>query len=165
MNKLKGIKPYNDNKLVYNDITNEYELAFEFCKEEYPNNFVDDATLKARIKKNSRVVYRFINNRVNQYNKPTVFKILGRTEEGRNFIFDLLRTQFESDVETGYNDLSGVPAINTSNGQIIPREEILRNIVSIATEQVWDDSSTYFGINIGYQGRFPSYYYLYVRGL
>lgn len=165
MKKLHGITPYNDNKLVWNENTEQYELAFEFCKEEYPNNFKDDDTLKSRIKKNSRIVYRFITSRVNQYNRDIVNAVLRKTEEGRKFIFELLSTQFESDVDSGYNDLSMSPAINLANGQIIPREEISRNTVSVATEQAWDNSQAYFGINLGYQAQFPYYYFLYLRNL
>lgn len=165
MNKLTPIKPYNDDKLVWNDKNNEYELSFEYCKEEFEDNFADDEILKKRIKKNSQVVYRFIKNRVNQYNRPVVNAILSKTEEGRNFIFELLRTQFESDVDTGYNDLTNVSAINIANGQVLPREEILRNSVSVATESEWDNSSSYFGFNIGYQGQFPYNYFIFARSL
>lgn len=164
MNKLTRITPYTDDKLVWNAITNQYELAFEFTKEEYPQNFVDDDTLKARIKKNSRVIYNFIKSRVNQYNRPFVDVLLSRTEQGRSFLFEMLRTQFESDVDSGYNDLGNTPAINVANGQVLPREELLRNMVSVATEQVWDNNQSYFGINIGYQSIFPPYYQIMIRG-
>lgn len=160
MINLKKINPYNDEKLTWNENAKQYELAFEFCKEEYPENFRDDDVLKARIKKNSRLVYRFIISRVNQRNRNIVDLLLSRTEQGREFIFKMLSTQFEADVETGYNDLADTPAINVANGQILPREEIKRNEVSVATEDEFDNNQTYFGINIGYQAQFPSYYFL-----
>lgn len=165
MKRLTSIKPYNDEKMIWNDTTKEYELSFEFCKKEYPQNFADDDILKQRIKKNSRAIYRFIYSRIKQFNRPVVEVLLSRSEEGRNFIFELLRTQFESDVDSGYNDLTNVSAINVANNQILPREEIYRNRVSVATEEVWDNSFTYFGFNIGYQGNFPNYFFLMARGL
>ena len=164
MKRLRPTIIHDDDKLVWNTTYGQYQLAFEFCKSEYEENFADDDILKKRIRKNSKVVYRYIDNMVNQYNRPVVIALLTKTEEGRKFIFDLLETQFESDVESGYNDLTNTSAINLANGQIIPREEIRRNTVSVATEQVWDNSQKYFGINIGYQGQFPPYYYLFLRG-
>lgn len=162
MKKLTPTTTHDDNKLIWNSDQGQYELAFEYCKAEFDQNFVDDDTLKKRIKKNSRVVYRFIDSRVNQYNRPLVVAILTRTTEGRKFILDLLTAQFESDVESGYNDITNTSAINVADGRILPREEIKRNEVSVATENVWDNSSAYFGVNLGYQGTFPAYYYLFL---
>lgn len=165
MKKLNAQAPYDDDKLVWNKETNQYELAFEFCKSEYDQNYIDDETLKKRIKKNSRVVYRFIANRVNSFNRILALTMINKSKEGRDFIFNLLRTQMESDVDSGYNDLTNNPAVNLANGQILPREELLRNAVSVATEQEWDNNQLYFGINLGYQAQFPSYYFLFVRNL
>lgn len=165
MRKLTAITPYDDDKLIWNETTNQYELAFQFCKDEFDDNFRDDEILKKRIKKNTRIIYRFITNRMNSYNRLLGLRIINRTEEGRNFIFEMLRTQFESDVDSGYNDLTNAPAVNLANGQVLPREEILRNEVSVATEQVWDSNQAYFGINLGYQAQFPPYYQLMLRNL
>ena len=166
MKQLKVLdKPYDDEKMKWNEEEGQYVLTFEYAKENYEPNFKDDNTLKRRLKKNSRVVYDFISSRINSYNKPLVIAILSRTEEGRKFIFKLLRTQFESDVDSGYNDLGISPAVNLANGQVIPREEILRNTVSVDTEKVWDNNQEYFGINIAYQGMFPPYYFYLFRNL
>lgn len=169
MIKLTPVAPYNDDKMIWNDTTKQYELKLSYCKEEFDIAFLnddsEDTLLQKRIKKNSRVIYRFVENRVNSYNRLLVLKLINRTEEGRKFIFNLLNTQFESDVDSGYNDLTNSTAVNLSNGQIIPREELYRNAVSVATEQEWDNNQTYFGINIGYQAQLPSYYFLLARGL
>ena len=165
MKQLTTIKPYSDEKLTWNETLKQYELAFKFCKAEYPSNFADDDTLKRRIKKNTRNVYRYVEYHVNSYNKKIVNAIISHTEEGRQFIFDLLSTQFESDVDSGYNDIGDTSAINVANGQIIDRNEIRRNLVSVATEEVFDNSQSYFGINIGYQAPFPSYYFILLRNL
>ena len=165
MYKLTPIKPYDDDKLVFDKMTNQYRLTVEFCKAEFEDSFQDDETLKKRIRKNSRVIYTFIKSRVNQRNLNVVFNILHRTEEGRNFIFELLSTQMESDVDSGYNDLTNNPAVNLANGNILPREELLRNMVSVATEQLFDTSASYFGFNLGYQAQFPGYIWLMARNL
>ena len=165
MYKLTPIKPYDDDKLVFDKMTNQYRLTVEFCNAEFEDSFQDDETLKKRIRKNSRVVYKFIKTRVNQRNLNVVFHILHRTEEGRKFIFDLLSTQMESDVDSGYNDLTDNPAVNLAKSDILPREELLRNMVSVATEVVFDTSASYFGINLGYQAQFPGYIMLMARNL
>lgn len=162
MKQLTTIKPYSDDKLIWNDKTNQYELAFKFVKEEYPGNFQDDATLKRRIKKNSRVIYSFLNYRINNYNKRFVSKLLSNTQEGRNFMFALLSLQFEADVETGYNDIGSTPAINFANGQIMDRNQIWANLVTVDVEQEFDNSPSYFGLNIGVQTALPPNLYLFV---
>lgn len=165
MNKITPVTPYSDDKLEWDANNGQYRLSLTYCQEEFEDTFKDSDILAQRIKKNSRIVYRFISSRVNSYNRLTALSLINKTEEGRRFIFELLRSQFESDVETGYNDLGNATAVNTSTGQIIPREEIARNIVSVATEDEWDNSQLYFGINLGYQGRFPQYYQIALRNL
>ena len=169
MKKLTPITPYDDDKMVWNESEGQYELKPSYCLNEFDVNFINDdnehTVLQKRIKKNSRIVYRFIKNRVNSYNRLLVLKIINKTEEGRDFIFNLLNTQFESDVDSGYNDLGNAPAINLSNGQVLPREELVRNAVSVATELEWDNNNEYFGINLGYQAQFPPFYFLMLRGL
>lgn len=162
MKKLTPIKPYSDNKLEWNEDEGQYFLTFEYCNENYEHNFADDDILKKRIKKNSHHIYNYIKAHVNSRNIPIVTALLYRTKEGRDFIFDLLSTQFEADVETGYNDLGKTPAINVSNGQIIDRNEIRRNLITVETEQIFDNSYDYFGINLSYQAVFPAYYYYFL---
>ena len=162
MKKLTTIQPHSDDKLYWNEQTNQYELAFEYCKEEYPENFVDDKTLKRRIKKNTRNIYRFLNYRINNYNKRFVTALLHRTQEGRNFLFSLLSLQFDADVETGYNDIGSTPAINFANGQITDRNQIWANLVTVDVEQEFDNSPSYFGINIGVQTALPPNLYLFI---
>lgn len=169
MNKITPAAPYDDDKMIWDEDTQQYQLKLDYCKEEfdvaYINDDNEDTLLKKRIKKNSRVVYRFITSRVNSYNRDFAFKLLNRTAEGRQLIFNMLYAQMESDIDSGYNDLTGSTAVNLSNGQIIPREELNRNTVSVATEEEWDNNQAYFGINLGYQGRIPPYYQILIRGL
>lgn len=169
MNRITPVAPYDDDKLVWNSTTQQYELKTSYVKGEFDVAFLNDdnqdTLLTKRIKKNSKVVYRFITSRVNSYNRILALKLLNRTEEGRQLIFNMLNAQMESDIDSGYNDLTGNTAINLSNGQIIPREELERNAVSVATELEWDNNQAYFGINLAYQGQFPQYIHLMFRGL
>lgn len=162
MKKLTPIKPYTDSKLEWDEDEGQYYLTFEYCNKHYDHNFADDDILKRRIVKNSDTIYNYIKAHVNSRNLPIVTALLYRTEEGRKFIFDLLKTQFAADVETGYNDLGKTPAINVSNGQIIDRMQLYINQVTIETEQIFDNSVVCFGINLSYQGVFPAYYYYFL---
>ena len=150
MKELTIINPYPDQTLEYNENTKQYQLKLSFCKEEYESNFNDDATLEKRIKRN------YLKNKTPNVNQPVVEFLLTRTEEGRNFIKDILVEQMYADVEYAYNDLGATPAINVTNGQIIDREEIKRNKLSVDAEEIANQSIAYFGFNIFYQGQFPT---------
>lgn len=162
MKKLTPTKPYTDSKLEWSEEDGRYYLTLEYCNKEYDHNFKDDDILKKRIRKNSKNIYNYIRYHTNSRNIPIVTALLYRTEEGRNFIFDLLSTQFEADVETGFNDIGDVTPIDVSSGQIMDRNEIRRNLISVATEEIYDNSVNYFGINLSYQGVFPAYYYYFL---
>lgn len=158
MKQVRIIKPYSDDSLTFNEKTKRYELTIEFCKANYDSTFRDDGVLERRIKKNTRTVYNFIWDRVASYNKNVVDYLLNNTQEGRDFILELLSTQMEADIESGYNDTGNLTPINASNGQIIDRGEIKRNVVSVDTEAVFDRSDSYFGLRINYQGPLPPIY-------
>ena len=161
MKQLHKITPYSDEKLKWNEETQQYELTLEYCKNLFDDTFADDEVYKKRIKKNTRKIYRFITNRTYSRNRPVVKNVINKTQEGRDFILELLTTQMDADVQTGFNDLSEVPAVNVSNGQIIDRNELYRNQVSVDTEQIFDDSDAYFGFRIGYQAAFPPIYFVF----
>lgn len=161
--KITKTQPYSDEKLTWNKETGRYELSFTFVNSEYDNNFKSDAVLKKRLKKNSRLIYNFIFYRSNSMNKVVVEYLLNHTKEGRDFLFDVLTTQFEADNESGYNDLGDTAPINVSNGQSIDRNLLWANQVSVSTEQIIDNSSRYFGINLMYQAVFPWIYFEMVR--
>ncbi len=160
MKQLHKIKPYSDNELVWNENTKQYELTLEYFKSNYDDNFADDEETKKRLKKNSRLIYRFIKYRTCSYNRRIVDKVINYTQEGRNFIKEMLSTQMESDVETAYNDLSKIPAINVANGQVIDRNLLHANEVSVPTEEIWDSSDDWFGFRLGYQAPYPPIYFV-----
>ena len=85
-----------------------------------------------------------------------------KTQEGRKFLFNILSEQQFADIATGYNDLTYSPAVSFT-GQDKDRNEIKRNALCVAAEDVFQASSEYFGLNIGYLGPFPSWVYLYLR--
>lgn len=155
MSRLTVIKPYNDEKLVFNKTTNRYELSFECAKALFDNNFADDDTLKKRLTKNSRKIYNYIKYHSYSGNRQVIEGLLNKTAEGRKFLFDVLLEQFEADVDSGFNDLSSAPAVNVANGQIIPREELQKNQISVDAEQIIDGNAGYFGFNICISYKFP----------
>lgn len=157
MRNLHIIQPIDDDKMSFNKITNQYQLTREYCKANFEHTFKNDQILDRRIEQNSDVVYDFIFSRVNTNNTQVVQSLLSNTQEGREFIRKMLTYQMQADVESAFNDVRNIPAINTSNGQVIAREEIARNQVTVAVEQMLRDSARYFGINLAYQGTFPPY--------
>lgn len=157
-------KPYSDDNLVYNDKTGRYELSLSYLKDEFGESYKDDGVAKRRIKLNSQVVYYYINVHVASWNRTLVNFLLTRTEEGRAFLLELLSAQQYADLQTAYNDTIFMPAINF-NGQDKDRNEIRRNSLCVAAEEIFENSDAYFGIRIGYHGQFPSYYYQIIRGL
>lgn len=161
--KLTVISPYDDNKLVYNKQTARYELTKEYIKDEFENTFKDDNTLQQRIKKNTRKVYNYLLYRTCTPNKEVVDFVLNQTKEGRAFLLDLLSEQMEADLESGYNSMSSIPAINYASGRITPREEQQRNQLTVDAEQIVERNANYFGFNLFYQSSFPFSYFQFMR--
>lgn len=163
MKALKKIKPYTDDKLTWDESSQQYYLTIEYCKNQFDNTFRDDEVLKRRIKKNSRKIYNWIKYHINSYNKPVVESVLNKTQEGRNFILEMLTIQMEADVETGFNDLSSTPAINVNNGQVLDRNELWRNQICVDAEQLFNTSDQYFGFRLGYQCPYPYSFFTFFR--
>ena len=152
---LNVITPTSDNKLSWNEDLQRYELTIEYFKSLFGNNFHDDQTLLNRLKKNSRKVYNFIRYRGYAQNWKVTEFLINRTQEGRNFILAALTEQMEADAESGFNDLSSIPAVNAANGQVLDREQLYANQVSVDTEQIIENSSTYFGVCIVSRTLYP----------
>ena len=130
-----------------------YILTKEFVKNELEVHYKDDETLDKRIKANSRKIYNYIYSHSYSANRPLIEKLLNNTPEGYKFLKDVLLSQMEADLETGYNDLTKQPAINMANFNTIDRNLLFINQISPDTEQILDNSRAYFkGINILYQG-------------
>lgn len=162
--KLKIVEHYDDDKLVWNTETRRYELSIEYVKTHFDINFRDDKVIKQRLSKNSRKIYNVIYARSHTANKAVIDLCLNRSENGREFLFDVLLEQFEADNEYGFNDLSSAPAINLSNGSVIDRNLLYQNQISVDAEQILDRNAEYFGINILYQGVLPIIYYRLANG-
>lgn len=153
-------KPYDDESLEFNEETGRYQLTLAYVKKENDITFRSDGVLRKRIKNNSKLVYHFLYLRSNSANYFALDFLLQRTEEGRKFLLDVLSEQMEADLETGYNDIGKQPAINFASGQIINRDEIQRNIVSVTTENLIYESHKYFGFNAISQAVLPSQVFL-----
>lgn len=153
-------KPYDDEKLKFNNDTGRYELTLAFLKDEFGPVYGNDKVAERRIKLNSRVVYTYINFHVANCNRYIVNFLLHRTEEGRKFLLEILKEQQYADIQTGYNDLLYQPAISFSGNNDKDRNEVRKNSLCIAAEEVFQNSPLYFGVNISFQGQFPYLYYL-----
>lgn len=162
MKNLHFIQPRTDEVLKWDDKSKKYELTMEYVKSEFSINFADDGMLEKRLKKNTRKIYNYIKYHSYSGNSYFIDVLLSKTEEGREFIKDVLFEQFEADNETGYNDLSSQPAINLASGQTLDRDELRRNQISIDAEQIIDRSADYFGFNICLMSRFPPALQLYL---
>ena len=149
-------EPYSDEQLEFDELTGRYQLKLGFVKNEFDMTFKSDGVLKRRIKNNSKTVYHFLYMRSNSANYFVLDFLLRRTEEGRKFLLEILLEQMEADLETGYNDIAKQPAINFANGQVMNRDEIQRNLVSVATENLIYSSSKFFGFNAITQAVLPS---------
>ena len=164
MRRLKVIQPYADDSLSYDEFQNRYYLTREYCKEHFEFTLKNDQVLDREIERNTDNVYDFIFSRVNTQNMSVVEYLLSNTEQGRAFILKLLSYQMEANLESGFNSTGKVPLVNPSNGQILPREEVARNQVSVEVERLLYNSNQYLGVNIFYQGRFPPYFLNLYRG-
>lgn len=146
--KVEITNIYDDQSLVFNKETGRYELTMEYVKANFDMTLKDDGILQKRITKNSRIVYNFIMGRTYSGNNRVVTFFLNRTMQGRRFLTDILHTQLEADLQSGYNDLGDTPAINVSNGSFIDRNVIKANLVSVLTEDYLDRGTEYFGFNL-----------------
>lgn len=155
--------PFNDNELFFNNDTGRYELTLQCVKNNFDVSFADDNVLQKRITKNSRKIYNFIYYRAYSHNKSIIEFCLNKTEQGRKFLKNVLLEQIEADLLSGYNDLSSQPNINVGSGLVIDRYKLAESQVSVDTELLIDDNSTYFGFNILYQGIFPASFFRLVR--
>ena len=158
MRKLTVITPYSDDSLTYDENTQRYSLTREYCKANYDATLKNDRVLDREIERNTNNVYDFIFSKVNTKNQQAVQFLLSRTKEGRDLILKALDYQMEANIESGFNSTGKIPLVNPSNGQVLPREEVMRNQVSVEVERLLNNSNLYLGVNIFYQGIFPPYF-------
>lgn len=164
MRKLHVIKPYSDDSLKYDESLGRYLLTREYCKSAFDFTLKNDLVLDREIERNTDNVYDYIFSRVNTLNQQLVNFLLTKTEEGRGFMLKLLSYQMEANMESGFNSTGKIPLVNASNGQILPREEVMRNQVSVEVERLLNNSNLYLGVNIFYQGTYPPYFLNLYRG-
>lgn len=162
--KIEITNIYDDSSLKMNKETGRYELTMEYVKANLDMTLKDDGILQKRITKNSRLVYNFIMGKIYSGNNRVVTFFLNRTKQGRRFLTDILLTQMEADMSSGYNDIGDTPAINLSNGSAIDRNVIKANIVSVNTEDYLDRAVEYFGFNLFASCLLPPIYFQIVSG-
>ena len=152
---MKKIEPYSDDKMLYNEQTKQYELKPSWVKSQIGNAFTDDTVLEQRIKRNTRKVYNYIFSRSYSGNRKTITAVINHTEEYREFIYDALFSQMESDIASGYNDQDMYVAKSKDDREL---QQI--NQVSVNTENILKSSSGYGGINLLFASAFNSAVYL-----
>lgn len=150
-------KPYTDSNIEWNEETARYQLTVEFVKRMYDVCPIrNDSILQRKIKNVSRDIYHYIYTRCHTANRQVVNFLINNTENGRKFLQEVLECQMESELEYAYGDIIKVPVINVATGQEGNREAYKENAVSIATQQVLEDSAAYFaGINLFLQAPYP----------
>lgn len=146
---MEKIQPYSDEKMLYNEETKQYELTLSWVKANFGNPYTDDNVLEQRIKRNTRKVYNYIFSRSFSGNRKAITAIINHTEEYRQFIYDALFSQMESDIASGYNDQDLYVAKTKDD-----RELQQLNQVSVSTENILKSSMGYGGINILYAAMF-----------
>lgn len=152
---MKTITPYSDDKMLYNEETQQYELQLAWVKNLFENPFRDDGVLEQRIKKNTRKILNYIYSHSYSGNRKTINALILKTEEYRTWLYDALISQMESDLASGYNDndLYVSKSLNEREMQYI-------NQVSVSTENILESSKGYGGINILSSSVFPAFVYL-----
>lgn len=156
---MKKIEPYSDAKMLYNKELERYELNANYVKNNFEVPF-DDNVLEKRIKKNTRVVYNRIFEIANSGNRKIINTIINHTQEYRDYIFDCLSAQMESDLASGYND----------QGLFVPESKEQRemqqiNAVCVECERIIMSAKGYGGVNLVYGGVLPTFVYLDFMGL
>lgn len=156
---MEKITPYSDEKMLYNETTNQYELKLSWVKDNFGNTFSDDGVLEQRIKKNTRKVLNYIYSHSYGGNRKIINAIILHTEEYREFIYDALFSQMEADLNGGYNDQDlYVPQSREE------RDVQYLNQVSTGTQNILESSIGYGGINLLYMGCFNYLVYLEFMG-
>lgn len=152
---MEKIQPYSDEKMLYNEKLQQYELQLSWVKNLFDNPFTDDAVLENRIKKNTRKILNYIFSHSYSANRKTIIALILKTEEYRDWFYDALISQMESDLASGFNDNDLYVAKSQSE-----RETQYLNQVSISTENILENSKGYGGINILSMSLFPATIYL-----
>ena len=144
---MEKILPYSDEKMLYNENTNQYELQLAWVKNNFGNPFADDNVLEQRIKGNTRNVYNYIFSHSFSGNRKVIYAIINHTKEYREYIYDALFSQMESDLASGYNDQDKYVSKNKDE-----RDLQFLNQVSVSTESILKSSNGYGNINLLYMG-------------
>lgn len=136
MNTLKIIEPFDDDALKFDKVNDRYELTISYTTNLVKNPYTDTNEMQRRIKLNSMIVYNYIYNHGNTNNKKYTRFILNHTEQGRKFILQCLESQIIADSKSGLNDLGSENLVDMNNGNIIDRDKIRENLVSVNTEEL-----------------------------
>lgn len=156
--EIKIIKPYDDANFVYSRTKHRY-VPTKALVTELGGQYKNDTIALRRLESISKAIYRYIYEHGNSANRYYVEFLINCTEEGRQMLFEAMQEQLVADIDNGYEDGAKQNLIDFSNGNIIDREQVKKNRLSIDAESVIH--SGLLPVNILYAGAFAvaPYYY------
>ena len=152
-------KPKDDKNMVYDAEIGLYKLTMSYAKNNFEITYRDDNVLERRLKKISRATHTYLMWKSAPENRQIVDFFLHRTEQGRNFVKAVLTSALEADLESGYYSLSQQAPIN------IERDKQRENRVDVQTEDIINDSESYFGFNMFVSFPFPFTLFNFVQNI
>lgn len=133
-------KPYSDDILVYDEITERYVLNISYAKSKVESPYQDDGIMTRRLNEISETVYSFMYNLGNTNNRKYTQLVVNYSDKGRKFITKALLSQLYADADNGYNDLSKQNPINFQGGKVIDRNDLRKNKVCVNCEDIIKNS-------------------------
>jgi hypothetical protein len=132
------IKPFNDNKLLYDRETHRYILNYTGVGEHVDAGQAYGSIEKQRAKMSqiSRTIYNYIYYTTNEKNRDYVELKLATESTLRNVIYEAMLSQLLADVESGADSVKNQTAVNMETGNIMDRTQLMRNIISIEAEMI-----------------------------
>ena len=154
-------KPYKDKDIEFDETLGLYVLTKSYAKDNFEITYRDDAVLGRRLKKISRAIHLYLMWKTAPENKQVVDFFLHKTEEGMKYLKEAMTCALEADLESGYYSLSQQAPIE----QGIDRDMQRVNRIDIQTEDVLNDSESYFGFNLLVQFPFPFAVFNFVQNM
>lgn len=146
------MKPYNDNKMIYDFDNHRYILNHEGSGEHIniAKAYGSIENIKANLRSISRSIYNYIYSHTHSNNRNFVEFMLATEDSLRNVIYEAMLSQLIADVESGVDSVKNQAGINFENGQSLERPTHFRHILSPEAELILmnGDGKT----NILYQG-------------
>lgn len=158
---MKLIKPYSDDKMIYDFDEHRYILTLEYVEDKTGVNLVEK--LQTSASDNPQKVAEFFLDRVSseiynwiyQHNTNNTMQeyYLAKIESTRNIIRKAMLEQVMYMLTNGA--ISLYSGVNIVNGQIMDRKAMQNSSIGINVERILDTIIPEIGIAITYQGWLP----------